>query len=95
MLPRHLPKIPPVVQQKQAARAHQSPAGYTPSHPAGKGIFLTVLDTWGDRGSALPKHALLQEKGKRKNPTDLRKSAQHLKGGSVVSPSHSLFKGVF
>lgn len=66
MLPRQLPKIPPAVQQKQAARAHQSPAGYTPSHPAGKGTSLTLLDMWGNAGSALPKQSLLQEKGKRK-----------------------------
>lgn len=95
MLPRQLPKIPPAVQQKQAARAHQSPAGYTPSHPAGKGTSLALLDMWGNAGSALPKQSLLQEKGKKKNPTDLRESAQHLKGVSLVSPSHPLFKGVF
>lgn len=46
--PRQLPKIPPAVQQKQPARAHQSHVGYTPSHSSGKGTILTFLDMWGD-----------------------------------------------
>lgn len=57
--------------QKQAARAYQSPAGYTPSHPAGKGTILTLLHMWGDTGSALPKHALLQENEKKKKITQI------------------------
>lgn len=68
MFSRQLPKIPPAVQQKQAASTHQSPAGYSPSHPAGKGTTLTLLHMWGDTGSALPKHALLQENGKKNIP---------------------------
>lgn len=34
-------------------------------------------------------------KRKKKYPTDFKKSAQDLKGGSVVSPPHPSFKGVF
>lgn len=94
---RQLLQIPPDVQQKQEARAHQGPAGYTPSHPDSKGHrpHGPGEDRWDDAGSALPRHALLQEKGKKTKPHRFRgkPSPQHLKGGFV--DSHPLFKGVF
>lgn len=59
-------QIPPDVQQKQAVRAQQGPAGHIPSHPAGKGHHPPSpgQGKWADTGSALPKHAFQQEKEK-------------------------------
>ena len=73
---RQLLQIPPDVQQKQLARAHQGPAGYIPSHPPGKGHYphSPGKDQWDDTGSALPKHTLLQEKNTK--PTDLGGKSQ-------------------
>lgn len=95
MFPRQLPKIPPVVQQNQAVRAHQSPTGYTPSHPAGKGHHPHTPGYVGWHRLSPTQACSPAGKGKKKYPTNLRKLAQHLKGSSVVSSPHSLFKGVF
>lgn len=67
---RQLLQIPPDVRQKQAARGHQCPAGDIPLYPSGRGHrpHSPGEDKWGDTGSALPKHAPLEEKGKKRNP---------------------------
>lgn len=69
-VPKAALEIPPDVQQKQAARGHQGPAGDIPLYPGGKGHrpHSPGEDKWDDTGSALPKHAFLEEKGRKRNP---------------------------
>lgn len=72
----------------RSCRVHPFTPGWQRPHRPGK-------YKQGDTGSALLKHALMQE-NREKYPYRFRekKSAQHLKGGSMDSPPHPAFKEV-